>query len=183
MLGSSGTGGKGYAPRVPRLGRVLPGVAADPVELLGPLIPRLHLVIGDRPAGCRSAKMPDRSEVLGAVAEQHRAVELGVAADIVVVARVERLALGRHPALLGAEVAAAEDRRVVPRLGAVGEPLAPLEDHDPPPGGGERRRHGGAADAGADDDDVRAVAHHAIRISVLGSKATAFSMLIAKGKT
>ena len=82
-----------------------------------------------------------------------------------------------------AEVAALEDRAVVAGLGAVGEPLAALEDHDAPPGGGEGCRHRAAADPGADDHDVRAVAHHEIRISVLGSKATAFSMLIAKGKT
>ncbi len=102
--------------RMARLGRILPKRAAHLIERLGARVPRLEFVVIERPARRRAVGILDRAEVLRAIADQHRAVELGVAADIIVVAGIERLARAVDPGLLRAEDAALEDRARVARL-------------------------------------------------------------------
>jgi hypothetical protein len=60
--------------------------------------------------------------------------------------------------------------------------VASFQDQDALSRRGQGGRQGGPADAGPYDDDVRG-GHGAIRFSVPGSKATAFSMLMAKSKS
>ena len=66
------------------LGRVLPRLPVHVVEALGLRVPRLEVVVGQRPRGRDAAVMADLAEVLGPQPEQRRAVELRVAADVVV---------------------------------------------------------------------------------------------------
>ena len=137
-----------------RLGRVLAQRAANLEELLGLGIPGLELVIGDRPRRRDAAEMLHLGKVFLAVADEHRAVEFRVAADIIIIAGVEEPAAGLAPHLLRAEMAAPEDGGGVARLGRGLKPLAAFEDEDFRAAAGKAGGDGRAADAGADDDDV-----------------------------
>ena len=139
--------------RARRVGRIIP-CPAHLEHRLGAGIPGFIVLVAHRPAGGGPAHVADRAEILGPVSDQHRAVELGIAADVVIVAGVEGPALAVQPAFLGAEPPVAEDRLRVAAMGRVGQPLAPLQDQDAPPRGGQRRRRCRPADPGAHDDDV-----------------------------
>ena len=75
-----------------RFGQVIPQSTMGLIKHLGLGIPRLHLGIVQRPSGCFALNMLQGREILGAVAQQNRAVELGIAAGVVVIARVKGLA-------------------------------------------------------------------------------------------
>src|SRR5690606_10315212 len=119
-------------------------------------------------------------EILGPIAQQDRTIELGIAADIGVVAGVEGRAGNVAPGLVRLEMRALEDRSGVAGLGTVRQTLASFQDQDAAAGGGQSCRKRRAPHARADDKDVRL--HQTIRSSVFGSKATAFSMFTAKSK-
>ena len=84
-----------------RLGRILAALAVDVIEMLGLACStaRGRRRRSARPARCRL--VAELAEVLSPQAEQRRAVELGVAADVVVRVRVQRLAVPVAPQLLG----------------------------------------------------------------------------------
>src|SRR5262249_43674015 len=89
-----------------------------------------------------------------AEAQQRRAVHLGVAADVVVRARMERLAHPVEP-LLARLVAILEEHGArVPVLLLARQEVAALEQQDAQSGGSEAMDERAAARAGADDDDV-----------------------------
>ena len=75
-----------------RLGRVDAALAVHLIEALGLGVVRLELVVADRPRRRDAAVMPQLAEVLSPQPEQRRAVELRVAADVVVGVRMQRLA-------------------------------------------------------------------------------------------
>ena len=79
------------------------------------LVPGLQIVVGDQPSRRGAAEVPEGAEILSTVADQHRAVEFRVAADIVIVARVERRSIGREPGFVRTEVTA---RNIAPSLRA-----------------------------------------------------------------
>ena len=140
---------------VERLGRVLIRRAAHLIELLGLCVPGFQLLIGKWP--CRRDSAAGEFEfgkILFAVAEQHRAVEFRVAADDVVIPRVEGLAVLVEPGLFRPEMAALEDGARIAGLGRVQQALALLENDDLRAASGQAGGDGGAAHAGADDDDV-----------------------------
>ena len=115
-----GNGRKGVGLGVIGLGRIVAERAAHVEKLLGLRIPRLEFVIGDGPGRRDAAEMLHLRKIFLAVADQHRAVELRIAADIVVVAGIEALAAGLAPHLLRPEMAAPEDRarcRASPAVG------------------------------------------------------------------
>ena len=97
-----------------RLGGILAAIAVHLVEVLGLQVVRLELVVGDRPGRRDAAVVPELAEVLLAQPEQRRAVELGVAADVVVGVRVELLAVPIAPDLLGLVLALDVDGLRVP---------------------------------------------------------------------
>ena len=78
------------------LGRVLAVPAVHDVEVLGLGVPGLEVGVVDRPGRGDAAVVPDLAEVLGPQPEQRRAVELGVAADVVVDLRRELVAVARR---------------------------------------------------------------------------------------
>ena len=80
----------------PGLGRVLGVVAVDLVELLGPRVVRLEVVVRDRPGGRDPVVVAQLAEVLLPEPVERRAVELRLAADVVVDARLEALAAARR---------------------------------------------------------------------------------------
>src|SRR5690606_32265929 len=94
-----------------RLRRIVSKRAADAEQLLGLAVPGLELLIGKGPGGGDAAEMLQLHKILAAVADEHSSVKLRIAADEVVVSRVESLAAGLAPELLRPEVPATEDRR------------------------------------------------------------------------
>ena len=79
--------------RCRRVGRVGAPLAVHLVELLGPGVPGLEVGVGERPRRRDAVDVLDRAEVPLAHAEQDRPVDLGVAADVVVLLRGEGLAV------------------------------------------------------------------------------------------
>ena len=84
-----------------RLGWVEPDRAADVVELLGQAVPGLEFLVRKWPSRRRSVSIGDRLEVPRPITEQDGAVELRVAADIVVVAGIEGSAGSVEPGSSG----------------------------------------------------------------------------------
>ena len=138
----------------PRLGRVLGVVAVDLVELLRLRVVRLELVVRDRPRRRDSVVVAQLAEVLAPEPVQRRTVELRLAADVVVDARLEGLALLVVPRLLRDVAVLDEDLVGVPVLDLARQPVAALEDEDPLARRREVARQRPAAGAAADDDDV-----------------------------
>ncbi len=154
MRGSWLTAGNGYGALLRRLGRVLPTCAVHVVELLGLRVVRLELVVGDRPRGRHAVVVAQLAEVLGPQPVQRRAVELRRAADEVVHLRLERLAVGVVPGVLG-DVAVVDEHVVGGPVGRLArEPVTALEEQDALAGRRQVAHEGPAAGAAADHDDV-----------------------------
>lgn len=105
--------------------------------------------------------VPDFAKIFLAIARQHRAVEFRISADIVIIAGIERSAIGLVPAFLGAKMALLKDGALVAIDRAVGDIITGFEDQDV---GACRRKTCGnrrATDTGADNDNVWAL-HHAV---------------------
>jgi len=81
--------------------------------------------------------VPELTEILPPQAEQCRSVELGVAADVIVGVRVQRLAMLAAPLLLRIIPAFYVDGSGVPVLGFAPDVVAALEQQDTLTGGGE----------------------------------------------
>jgi len=124
------------------------------IELLGLCVVRLELVVGDRPGRRRAVVVDQLAEVLLAQAVERRAVELRRAADEVMDLRLEWLAFGVVPGVLGDVAVVDEDVLREPVGGFTGKPVTPLEQQDSFPGRCQVPREGAAARPGADDDDV-----------------------------
>ena len=111
--------------RMRGLGRIVAERAAHLIERLGAAVPGLHLLVGERPARRRAFRELGGGEILRPIADQDRAVELRVAADVIVIAGIERRARAVDPRLLGTKNAALKDRARVARVGTVRQRTSP----------------------------------------------------------
>src|SRR5215472_13018287 len=136
------------------LGAVKTDGAANLVELLGSRIPRFELAVAERPTRCRPFAIGDRLKILRAIPDQDRAVELRIAADVIVVARVEGASRAVEPGLLRPEHAALKDGARVARGGAVAKPFAAFKDENSGPGAGESGRTCRPSHARSHDQDL-----------------------------
>ena len=153
-------GGMRIGLRCRRLGRILAAPAAHPVEFLRRLVVRLEFVIADRPGRREAVLVPDLAEILLAQAEQHRAIDLAVAADEVVKPGVKAVPGRAVPGLGGLVARIDEDGAAVPILLLAPQVVATFEQQDALAGLRQSPGHRGAAGAGADDDDVVAFPGH-----------------------
>ncbi len=137
-----------------RLGRVGAALAVDAIQPLGLRVVRLEIVVRDRPRGRDAAGMAQLAEVLAPQPEQRRAVELGVAADVVVGVRMERGAAAVEPLLPG--LVAAEDVHGAraPVVLLAPHVVAALDDENAFARGREAVGERAAARAAADHDHV-----------------------------
>src|SRR6266700_3494914 len=140
--------------RMVRLSVVEAQGATHVVKLLGTRVPGLQFIIGQGPTRRRAVPMRDRGEVLGAIADEHRPVELGVATDEIIVAGIEGLSCSIEPQFLGTEHAALEDRVRVARGVAVEQAFATLQDQNPRARRRKPRGKGRATHSRSDDEDV-----------------------------
>ena len=92
--------GCGIRLRVGPFGGVLPAGAVDLVEVLRLGVPRLELVVADRPGGRNAVDVLDLTEVSGPKAVERGAVQLGGPADEVVDLRLERRPVTVVPGVL-----------------------------------------------------------------------------------
>lgn len=84
---------------VSRRGWISTVIAMDAEDLLGLVVIECHLVIGDRPGERDAALVLQRAEIPLAQAEHRSAIEFGRAADIVIHARIEGIAVTVQPAV------------------------------------------------------------------------------------
>ena len=154
-----GREGVGRARR--RLGRILVVAAVDLVELLRLRVVGLDVVVRDGPRGRDAVVVLELPEVLLPESIEGGAVELGLAADVVVDPGLEALALVVVPRVLRHVTVLDEDLAGVPVLDLARQPVAAFEQEDPLPGWGEVPGKRAAAGSGADDDHVvRAIVRH-----------------------
>src|SRR6266568_5797169 len=95
---------------------VIAEFAADAIQALGFCIPRLQLVVSERPARCRPVRVCDRLEVACAVSDQNRTVKFAVSTHIIIVAGIERLTRSVCPRLGWAIKSTLKDRPRVARF-------------------------------------------------------------------
>src|SRR6266496_6067407 len=103
--------------------------------------------------------MLDRLEVALPEAEQDRAVELGVSADVVVLLRLELVAVLVRPAAGVVVAPFRPDSRGTPVLRFARQPAAAFEEQDRGPRRCQRVSDRAAARAGSDDYDVVVITH------------------------
>ena len=155
------------------LGRVLAVVAVHLVEPLGLRVPRLEVLVGERPAGGDAVDVLELAEVTRPQAVERGAVELGGAADVVVDPGLERLAVLVVPRV-GRDVAALdEDGLRLPVLLLAGQEAAPLEQQDPLARRGQGVGQRPPARTCSDDDDVVVLGHRMASSRRVGRKAAA----------
>ncbi len=145
--------------RAVALGGILAVHSVDLVEPLGLGVPRLELVIGQRPGGRDAVGVLELAEIPGPQPVQRGAVELGGAADEVVHLRLERLPVGVVPGVGRDVLAVHEHRAGIPVVHLAGQEIAPFEQQDPLAGRGQRVGQRAAAGAGAHDDHVIVLSH------------------------
>ncbi len=130
----------GIRPGVARLGAVEAERAAHPIERLRARVPGLQLFVPERPARRRPFAIGDGREILGAIADQHGAIELRIAADVVVIAGMEGVTRPVDPRLFRPEDPTLKDGARVARVGGVRKPLAALQNENARAGRRETRR-------------------------------------------
>ena len=143
-----------------RLGRI---AAARTMHMIKPLrlgVVGRQVLVGERPGRRDPVGVPHNPEIALAQPQQHRAVHFRIAADPVVYAGMERLAVFIVPGLVRLIAFAGEDRFAAPVLPFARQIVAALEDQDALAGGGEPVGEGAAPSAAADDDDVITISAH-----------------------
>ena len=160
IRGSWDTAGHGYGLRPGALGRVLAGVAADLVELLGRRVPRFEVVVGDaarrgrgrrRGAARRSpAAGGGRARRRRASWRRRRSSGPGVGTRVPSASYHVSLEMYLPSMNTGAGFQLSISR---------GEEVAPLEDQDLAAGIGEGVGEGATTGTAADDDHVVVVGH------------------------
>src|SRR6478736_3642722 len=98
--------------------------------------------------------MTDLTEVLGSQPEQGRAVELRVAADVIVLLGRELVVVLVEPLLGGRVLGAREHRNGVPVVALTRQVVTPLEEQDPFARRRELPRERAATGSAPDDHDV-----------------------------
>ena len=111
-------------------GGVVAEFAADAIQAFGLCIPRLQLVVIERPAWGLPFCVSNRPEVARTVSDQNRTVKLAVSADIIIVAGVEPLTHSVCPGLGWAIKSTLKDRPCVARFGRIFQLFAAFENDD-----------------------------------------------------
>src|ERR1700722_11842616 len=111
-----------------RFGLIESKRAVNPVKPLSPCVPRLEFVISKRPTSCRPVGVGDRRKILRAVSQKDRAVELRVAANIVIIAGIKGFPCAVDPPFLWQEHTALKDRSRIAGVTRVPKSWAPFED-------------------------------------------------------
>src|SRR5262249_39413875 len=133
---------------------------------LGFRVPRFEVVVAERPRGGEATVMLDRAEVLGPEAEERGAVELGVAADVVVLLWREAVPGGGLPRLVRRVLPAEEHGIGVPVVALARQEIAPFEQQDAQACRGELPRERPTPGSTPDDHDVVVVIRHGQTLSV-----------------
>lgn len=138
-----------------RLGRVVAQFTAHLKQFFRLAIPRLQFVIGKGPCGRHAFQMRKLFKILTPIADQHRAVEFGIAADIVIIAGIERRTTGLVPQLLRTKEPALENGARVTVFRPVSQARARLQNENVGTRCGKTCGHCRAADPRSDDDNIR----------------------------
>src|SRR5207244_8511856 len=129
------------------------------VHLVGLGVVGVHLFVREGPGRRDTVVVPNLAEVFPAQAVERSAVHLGGAADEVVDAGLEGLAVPVVPRLRGDVAVLHEDLFGHPVLRLARQPAAALEEQDAFAGRGQVMGQGAAAGAASDDDHVVGGAH------------------------
>ena len=154
ILGSCFTGGIGIRLAGRRLGRILAARAMDVEQRLGRVVIGREVVVLERPRGRDAAGMDDLVEIALAQPEQRRAIDLGIAADIVMERGLKAVARRVGPCLVGLVLAVDEDGLGAPVRFLARQIIAAFEDQNALSGRREPLRERSAAGAAADNDQI-----------------------------
>src|SRR5215472_689669 len=135
------------------LSRVAPALAMHMIEILRLGIIWREYIVANRPCRADTARMPDFTKIRFAQAKHRCAEHLGIAADIVVNHRVERLAVVVYRLLRVIAFFLVHSVRL-PVLTLAREIIAAFQKQNLLASGGKRVGHCAAACSRADDDDI-----------------------------
>ena len=134
--------------------------AVDMEQLLGLEVVLVEGIVADRPTRRRPLGMVQHLEILASQPDQRRAVDLGIAADVIVQAGMEGLAALVVPGLVRLVLAVDEDGLGIPIVRLAFEKVAALQHEDAFARGGEAARQRSPAGAAADHDHIIMVGRH-----------------------
>ena len=163
------------------LGGVLAAVAVHLVQLLGLGVPRLEVVVGQRPRGGDPIHVPQFGEVTRAQPVQRRTVEFGGAADEVVHLRLERLAVLVEPGVLGNVFPVDEDGLRIPVARLAGQEVPAFQKQDSLPRAGQGVGKRPAACPGPDNDHVKVLSHGSLLLPLVMLKSRPGHSITHKG--
>src|SRR5215472_17485207 len=152
-------GGPRVRRAAPPLGRILAAVAVHLVQLLGLAVPRLEVVVGQRPRRGDPVDVPQFPEVPRPQPVQGGAIQLGRSADEVVDLRLEGLAVGIEPRVLGDVPALREHRPGIPVVRFPGQEVPALEEENLLARSGEGVRERPSPGTRPNDDHVVVLSH------------------------
>lgn len=143
VLGAGGT-----------LGRILAVPAVDEVEVLGLGVVRLEFLVAQRPGGGEAVVVAELAEVLGTHTEERGAVELGVAAHVVIDLGRELVSVFVVPEFRCAVFPFDEDGGGIPVVAFTRKIVPAFEKENSFPRGRQSVGDRATTRTGADNDDV-----------------------------
>ena len=144
----------------PGFERILAALPMHLKQRFGLRVIRLEHVVAERPCRRHAAGMLHLAKVAFAQPEQGRAVNLRIAADVVVQRRAEGVALGVGPGFFGLVDAIDKNRLRTPVQLAARQVVTTLENQDAFARGRHPLRQRRAAGPAADDDEVVMISRH-----------------------
>lgn len=105
-------------------------IAVDVEELFSARVVGFHVGVGDGPGGGDASLMLDDAEVFGTHAEESSAIDLGLAADVIGLLRMEWLVVFVVPCFCGVIAVVEKDCRGVPVEFFLGKEGTTLQDED-----------------------------------------------------
>src|SRR5207244_497178 len=137
-----------------RISGVLTALPVNVIELFRFQVVRFEFIVRDGPSRGDSAEMANLAKIFLAKAEERGAVKFGVASDVVVGVRMERLAVLIAPLFLSLVLGLDIDGARIPIGFLPGNIVAPFQDEDAFPSGSERVHQCSAARSGSDNNYV-----------------------------
>ena len=131
-----------------RLGRIFAAVAVHVIKLFRLGVVGLHVIVSNGPCRREAAVMADFTKIFFAQTEQRRAVEFGIAADVIVGVRMKFVAVFVMPHLFGLIFTFEVDGTGIPVVFLARHIPAPFQEQDALAGGREFMRQSAAACAG-----------------------------------
>ena len=135
-------------------GRIDAMLPVDMIKMLGLCVVGLEVLVAQRPGRRNAAVVSNLTEILLTKPQQGRAINLRIAADVILNAGKERLAVLVIPGLFGPVLGFDKDRLGIPVVFLARQVAAAFEKQNPFPRRRQMVSQRSSAGSRSDDDDV-----------------------------